>query len=87
MENSPRRIFLQIGIEGKNYNTQDYNDLDKSSMTWCEGEIFESDLEFISVLPILERIKELETEMENEYSVYSEASCRFRIDELKNLLK
>lgn len=87
MENSPKRIFLQIGIEGKNYNTTDYNDLDKSSMTWCEDEIFESDLEFISVSFILARIKELEQEIENEDSTYSEASCRFRIDELKNLLK
>lgn len=33
------------------------------------------------------RIKELETEIDNEDSIYSEASCRFRIDELKNLLK
>ena len=36
---------------------------------------------------ILSRIKELETELNNEDSTYSEASCRFRIDELKNLLK
>ena len=33
---------------------------------------------------ILSRIKELETEIENEDS---EASCKFRIDELKNLIK
>lgn len=33
------------------------------------------------------RIKELEDEMDNEDSIYSEASCRFRIDELKRLLK
>lgn len=36
---------------------------------------------------ILTRIKELETELNNEDSTYSEASCRFRIDELKNLIK
>lgn len=36
---------------------------------------------------ILARIKELETELNNEESTYSEASCRFRIDELKNLIK
>ena len=33
------------------------------------------------------RIKELETEIDNEESIYSVASCRFRIDELKNLIK
>lgn len=33
------------------------------------------------------RIKELETEIDNEESTYSVASCRFRIDELKNLIK
>ena len=32
-------------------------------------------------------MKELETEIENEDSEYSEASCRFRIDELRNLIK
>ena len=32
-------------------------------------------------------LKELETELNNEDSSYSEASCRFRIDELKNLIK
>lgn len=31
--------------------------------------------------------EELETEIVNEDSIYSEASCGFRIDELKNLLK
>lgn len=36
---------------------------------------------------ILARIKELETELNNEDGIYSEASCRFRIDELKNLIK
>ena len=39
-------------------------------------------IDFISA-----RIKELEDEMDNEDSIYSEASCRFRIDELKRLLK
>lgn len=60
MRSKPKRIYLQTGIEGKNYNTDDYNDLDKSSMTWCEDKVFESDLEFISVKFIRAKIDEIE---------------------------
>ena len=43
--------------------------------------------DYISVSIVLRRIKYLEEEIENEDSVYSEVSCRFRINELKNLIK
>jgi hypothetical protein len=42
---------------------------------------------FISVSDVLWRIKYLEEEIEDEDSVYSEVSCRIRIDELKHILK
>lgn len=60
-----------------------------------ESVLYEQMLDDINFLLILfdarnkaieNRIKDLETEISNEYSIYSEASCRFRIDELKNLL-
>ena len=42
---------------------------------------------YISFSYIKSRIKELEAEIDNEDSIYSEGSCRFRINELKNLIK
>ncbi len=44
--------------------------------------LYDEFVDFISA-----RIKELETEIDNEESTYSAASCRFRINELKNLIK
>lgn len=82
MENIPNKIFLNIGTDEEDL---DFNSL--SEVTWSNDRIFDSDLEFISSVFILRRIEELEKEIENEDSVYSEAGCRFRIDELKNLLK
>ncbi len=82
MQNIPNKIFLNIGTDEKDL---DFNIL--SEVTWSNDRIFDSDLEYISSVFILRRIKELEKEIENEDSVYSEASCRFRIDELKKLLK
>ena len=41
--------------------------------------------DFVDVISA--RIKELETEIENEDSEYSVVNCRFAIKELKNLIK
>lgn len=82
IKNTPNKIFLNIGTDEKDL---DFNTL--AQVTWSSERIFDSDLEYISSVFILRRIKELEKEIENEDSVYSEAGCRFRIDELKNLLK
>lgn len=82
MKNTPNKIFLNIGTDEKYL---DFNTL--AQVTWSKDRVFDSDLEFISSVFILRRIEELEKEIENEDSIYSEASCRFRIDELKNLLK
>ncbi len=54
---------------------------------YCEDDngefiLYDEFVNFISA-----RIKELEAEIQNEVGIYSEASCRFRIDELKILLK
>ena len=82
MKNTPNKIFLNIGADEKDL---DFNAL--SEVTWSKDRVFDSDLEFISSVFILRRIEELEKEIEDEDSEYSITSCRFRIDELKNLLK
>ncbi len=59
----------------------------ESELNFRESVVDYIDENYISISIVLERIKELETEIENEDSEYSEASCRFRIDEIKNLIK
>jgi hypothetical protein len=82
MTNQPNKIYLNIGADGE---CQDFEEL--VGVSWSDSRINDDDLEYISVSSVLARIKELEAEVENEDSVYSEASCRFRISELKNLIK
>ena len=85
MQNIPNRIYLQTGLEDNGETSSDFNELDMVS--WCADKIYSDDLEYISVSFISHRIKELETELNDENSIYSEASCRFRIDELKKLIQ
>jgi hypothetical protein len=59
----------------------------ESELDFRESVVDLIDENYIPVSIVLGRIKELEAEIENEDSEYSEASCRFRIDELKNLIK
>ena len=82
MKNIPNKIHLVLGTDS---GVEDFKTL--QDVTWCSDKIYDDDLEFISVNFISARIKELESEIENEDSIYSEVSCRFRIDELKNLIK
>jgi hypothetical protein len=85
MKNQPKFVYLQTGLEECGETCSDFDELDMVS--WCADKIYSDDLKYVSVFSVLARIKELEKEIENEDSVYSEASCRFRIDELKNLIK
>jgi hypothetical protein len=85
MKNQPTKIFLQTGLEDNGETCEDFNEL--HGISWCSDKIYGDDLEYVSIDAIFRRIKELETEISNEESIYSEASCRFRIDELKNLLQ
>ena len=82
MTNQPMKIYLNIGADGE---CQDFKEL--VGVSWSDSRINDDDLEYISVSSVLARIEELEAEIENEDSLYSEASCRFRINELKNLIK
>jgi uncharacterized small protein (DUF1192 family) len=82
MINQPKKIYLNIGADGE---CQDFEEL--VGVSWSDSRITDDDLEYISVSSVLARIEELEAEVENEDSVYSEASCRFKISELKNLIK
>lgn len=85
MKNIPKKIFLQTGLEEYGETCEDFETL--SNLSWCSDKIYSDDLTFISVDFILARIKELESEMENEDSSFSFADCKFRISELKNLIK
>jgi hypothetical protein len=87
MKNIPNRIYLQTGLEDNGETCDDFDNLQTDCVSWCADKIYEDDLEFISVSFISRRIKELETELNDENSIYSEASCRFRIDELKKLIQ
>ena len=82
MKNIPNKIHLVLGADN---GVEDFKTL--QDVTWCCDKIYEDDLTFISVSSILARIKELESEIENEDSEYSIVSCRFAIKELKNLIK
>ena len=86
MKNSPKKIFLQMGLEETD-SVEDFNMLERDFVTWESSQIYSDDLQFISVDFIFARIKELEAELNNEDSIYSEHSCRVRIDELENLIK
>lgn len=61
-------------ILGERFNLEEYKN----------GEVILYD-DFINLIKA--RIEELEQEIDNEYSIYSEGSCRFRIEELKRLIE
>ena len=82
MKNIPNKIPLVLGAAG---GVEDFKTL--QDVTWCSDKIYDDDVEFISVDFISARIKELESEIENEDSEYSITNCRFAIKELKNLIK
>ena len=86
MKNIPNRIYLQTGLEHYGETCDDFGELNSSLISWCADKIYNDDLEFISVSSVLRRIKELEEEIENGDSTYSETSCRIRINELKKLI-
>lgn len=85
MKNIPKVIYLQTGIEQYGESCEDFNELD--NISWYVDKIYGDDLQFISVDSILARIKELEAEIDNEYSNESEMSCMFKINELKRLIE
>lgn len=82
MKKAPNKIFLNIGTEEKDL---DFNTL--AQVTWSKDRVFDSDLEFISLVFISRRIEELEKEFDNTDSIYSATGLIARIDELKKLLK
>jgi hypothetical protein len=82
MKNQLDKIYLVVGADGE---CKDFEEL--VGVSWCEDRVNEDDLQYISVSSVLARIKELEAELADEDSSYSEASCRFRIDELKQVIK
>lgn len=79
MENTPNKIFLNIGTEEKDL---DFNTL--SEVTWSKDKVFDSDLEFISVSFLLAEIDKLK-DYANATDDYEKAG--FVINILKNLLK
>lgn len=82
MKNQLDKIYLVVGADGE---CEDFEEL--VGVSWCEDRINDDDLAYLSFSFISARIKELEKELNDENSSYSEASCRFRIDELKQLIK
>jgi len=85
MENTPNKIFLNIGTDEKDL---DFNTL--SEVTWSKDRVFDSDLEFVSSVFILRRIKELEKEKfdtTTKHGVHDFNVNSAIISELKNLLK
>lgn len=85
MKNQPKFIYLQTGLEDCGETCSDFDELDMVS--WCTDKIYSDDLQYISVYFIFSRIKELETELDNENSIYPEHNCKVIINELKNLSK
>jgi len=81
MKNQPNKIWITNRSKTDDFDVLQYG------ASWTDSFPDDEDIAYISVDFILQRIKELETEIENEDSIYSEVSCRFRIDELKNLIK
>ena len=79
MENTPNKIFLNIGTDEKDL---DFNTL--SEVTWSEDKVFDSDLEFISVSFLLARINKLK-DYANATDEFEKAE--FAINIIKNLLK
>jgi hypothetical protein len=87
MTNQPNKIFLQLGLEQYGETCENFNDLNSSLISWCSDKIYDDDLCYISVYSVLARIKELETERDNEESSFSAFDCNVRISELRNLIK
>lgn len=78
-----------MGLE-KEDSVKDFNTLERDFVTWESNQIYNDDLQFISVDFILARIKELEDNREiyiknGSLRTAYENTCL--IDELKNLIE
>jgi len=87
MKNIPNRIYLQVGLEEED-SVEDFNNLQRDFVTWESNQIYNDDLQFISVDFILARIKELERKLITitPYCVEGVA-LQVTINELKDLIK
>lgn len=86
MKNKPKFIFLQMGLE-KEGSVEDFNSLARDFVTWEDEQIYSDDLKFLSIDFVFARIKELEIELNKSIEFSDILNYRFRIDELKNLLR
>lgn len=85
IKNTPNKIFLNIGTDEKDL---DFDAL--ARVTWSNERVFDSDLEYISSVFILRRVKELEKEKfdtTTKHGVHDFNVNSAIISELRNLLK
>lgn len=64
MENKPKRIFLNLGVENE---VDNFNDC--SGVTWSEHQIYDRDIEYISKKEFYELISEYDSIVETNESI------------------
>jgi len=83
MKNIPKNIFLVTGTDG----AQDFEEL--SEVTWSEDRIYDSDLQFVSIDFLREKVEELKNErldFTKNISAQTDLILRVKIKLLNDLI-
>lgn len=86
MKNSPKKIFLQLGLEETD-SVEDFNMLERDFVTWESNQIYSDDLQFISVDFIFARIQELKVEIKELDTGSSSMANGFKLNRLRGIKK